>query len=210
MRLYGQAALNACNLGIINVSTECVQHRGVAQLNQTAEQLSFGALRIFAGNLCHTGYIGQTEEATGILAAVYTAQIFYLNFSDCRIFFAYCTGFQRTGKAACISSILYAVALFVGTIHNKTPLAVSRRNFCRMDGGGGWLSARWPNHRVWRSNDLKCPAADRWRHWYSPRPRCLLRQDLHNRLPQLRPVTRRRLVALQEATGAAYLSVDDH
>ena len=137
VRLYGQTALNACNLGIINISTECVQHRGVAQLNQAAEQLGFGAVRIFAGNLCHTGHIGQAEEATGILAAVYTAQIFYLNFSACRIFFAYCTGFQRTGKAARISCILYGVTVFISAIYHKAPFFIRSRNRCRMDGGGG-------------------------------------------------------------------------
>lgn len=139
VRLYGQTALNACNLGIINISTECVQHRGVAQLNQAAEQLCLGAVRIFAGNLCHTGYIGQTEEATGILAAVYTAQILYLYPFSVRVLFAHRTGFQRTRKATCVGGILYGVTIFIRAIYHKAPCIVCGRNCCRMNGSGSSL-----------------------------------------------------------------------
>ena len=140
VRLYGQAALNACNLGIINVSTECRQHRGIAQPNQVAEQLGFGAVRIFAGNLCHTGYIGQTEEATGILAAVYTAQILHLNLVARSFFaFAHNAGFQRTRKAARISCILYGVTVFISAIYHKAPFFIRSRNRCRMNGRGSSL-----------------------------------------------------------------------
>ena len=55
---HGQTIRNAGDCGIVNISAEGIQHRGITQLNQTLQHLGFVAVRVCTGYLCHTCHIG--------------------------------------------------------------------------------------------------------------------------------------------------------